>query len=149
AAETQEAEDAAGGVPNACTNPFDPLSAGRDAAGEANVYSPDWSGNLNLDYRYPVGDALEFRGILNVNYSDEFFTAADLDPLAAQDSFTKVDLRLSIGASDGRWEVAAIGKNLTDEDTSTLVDDQPLVRGNYFAQTDRLRSYAIQGTYRF
>jgi outer membrane receptor protein involved in Fe transport len=149
AAETQAAEDAAGGIPNVCTNPFDPLSAGRDAAGETNIYSPDWAGNLNLDYRHPVGDALEFRGILNVNYSDEFFTAEDLDPLSVQDSFTKIDLRLSVGGIDGSWEVAVIGKNLTDEDTTNFINDQPLVRGNYFAQTDRLRSYAIQGTYRF
>ena len=143
------ADDLEGPAPNSCTNQFNPLLAGKDVSGETNVFSPEWSGNLNLDYRHPLGENLELRGIVNVNYSDEFVTAADLDPLSVQDSFTKVDLRLSLGQIDGVWEVAVIGKNITDEDTSSLIDDQPLVRGNFFGQTDRLRSWAVQATYRF
>jgi iron complex outermembrane recepter protein len=50
---------------------------------------------------------------------------------------------------DGSWEVAVIGKNLTDEYTSGNNNDQPLVPGNGFASTDRLRSYALQATYHF
>lgn len=149
AKETQEAEDAAGGVPNSCTNPFDPLSAGKDVSGEPNLYSPEWAGNLNADYRIPVADNMEFRAIANLNYSDDFFTVADLDPITVQKSFYKVDLRLSLGSQDGTWEVAVIGKNLNDKLTSSQINDQPLVRGNYFAQTDRPRSYALQATYRF
>ena len=76
--------------------------------------------------------------------------AADLDPIyAVQDSFTKVDLRLSLGGIDGMWDVALIGKNLTNEETGQNSNDQPLVPGNGFSATDRLRSYALQATYRF
>jgi outer membrane receptor protein involved in Fe transport len=149
AAQTQAAEEAAGGVPNACSNPADPLSVGRDAAGEANVYSPEWAGNLNLDYRYPLAGELELRTMLNLNYSDGYFANGKLDPVTFTDSYTKVDLRLALGHSDGSWEVAFIGKNLTDEQTTALILDQPLVRGNYMAQSDRLRTYAVQATYRF
>ena len=125
-------------------------TAFRDASGDTNTYAPEFAFNLNLDYRMPVGERLEARGVLNVNYSDEYFVAADLDPIyGIQDAYTKVDLRLSLGRADGTWGVALIGKNLTDELISGNSDDQPLVPGAGFAQTDRLRSYALQATYRF
>ena len=122
----------------------------RDAKGDANTYSPEWAYNLNFDYRLPIGDTLEARGVLNINYSDEYFVASDLDPIyAIQDSYTMWDLRLSLGSIDGMWDVAVIGKNLSDELVSGNSNDQPLVPGNGFASTDRLRTYAVQATYRF
>jgi len=122
----------------------------RDASGEAINFAPEWAYNLNLDYRLPIGDTLEGRATLNLNYSDGFFTAGDLDPIYAyQDDYTTVGLRLGLGSFDGTWDVAFIGKNLTEEEISGNNNDQPLVDGNGFAQTDRLRSYAVQATYRF
>jgi len=126
-------------------------TAYRDASGEQNTFSPEWAYNLNLDYRLPVGDSLEARAVLNINYSDDYFTAGDLDEIyAMQDAFTKYDARLSLGSIDGTWDIALIGKNLSDEETSSgNSNDQPLVPGNGFTQTDRFRSYAVQATYRF
>jgi iron complex outermembrane receptor protein len=122
----------------------------RDASGDTNMFSPEWAFNLNADYRMPLGNTLEARGTLNVNYSDEFFVASDLDPVyAIQEAYTMIDLRLALGTQDGTWTVALVGKNLTDELISGNSNDQPLVPGNGFASTDRLRSYALQGTYRF
>ncbi len=125
-------------------------TAYRDASGDSNVFSPEWAFNLNFDYRQPIGDSLEARAILNINYSDEYANGSDLDKVYAyQDSFTKYDMRLSLGSYDGTWDVALIGKNLTDELTSGNNNDQPLAPGNGFSLTDRLRSYAVQATYRF
>lgn len=125
-------------------------TAFRDATGDANIFSPELSFNLNLDYNMPISDNLEIRGVANINYADDQFTAADYDPIyAAQESFTKLDLRLSLGSIDGKWNVAILGKNLTDEFTSSNNNDQPLVPGNGFSSTDRLRSVALQATYNF
>ncbi len=122
----------------------------RDASGDTINYAPEFAFNLNFDYRLPVGNTLEARAVLNINYSDGYATAGDLDEIYTwQDDYTKVDLRLSLGNVSGMWDVALIGKNLTDEYISGNSDDQPLVPGNGFASTDRLRSYAIQATYRF
>jgi iron complex outermembrane receptor protein len=125
-------------------------TAFRDASGDTNTYAPELAYNLNIDYRVPVFASLEARGVLNINYSDEYFNAADLDPIyGRQDSYTTYDLRLSLGRQDGVWDVALVGRNLTDELISGNNDDQPLVPGAGFAQTNRLRSYALQATYRF
>lgn len=132
-----------------CVNRGAP-DASRNATGDTNMFSPEFAFNLNIDYRMPLGNALEARGTFNMNYSDEFFAASDLDPIyAGQDAYTMYDLRLSLGRQDGMWDVALIGKNLTDELISGNSNDQPLVPGNGFASTDRLRSYALQATYRF
>ncbi|WP_243391679.1 TonB-dependent receptor, partial [Pseudohalioglobus lutimaris] len=125
-------------------------NARRDASGDNINFAPELAANFNVDYRLPIGSSLEGRGTLNVNYSDGYATAGDLDPdYASLDDYTTVDLRLGLGSVDGMWDVALIGKNLTDEYTSGNNNDQPLVPGNGFSSTDRLRSYAVQATYRF
>lgn len=125
-------------------------TAFRDASGDNINFAPELAYNLNLDYRLPIGESLEARAVLNINYSDGYATSADLDEdYASLEDFTKYDMRLSLGSVDGMWDVALIGKNLSDEFTSGNNNDQPLVPGNGFSSTDRLRSYALQGTYRF
>ena len=125
-------------------------SAFRNASGQPNLFSPDFAFNLNLDYRTSISDNLEIRAVANVNYSDSYSVAADLDPIYGfQPSFTMVDLRLSLGSIDGNWDIAILGKNLTEEFTSGNNNDQPLVPGNGFASTSRLRSVAVQANYRF
>jgi hypothetical protein len=105
----------------------------RDASGDTNTYAPELAYNINIDYRVPVFASLEARGVLNINYSDEYFNAADLDPIyGRQDSYTTYDLRLSLGRQDGVWDVALVGRNLTDELISGNNDDQPLVPGAGF-----------------
>ncbi len=133
-----------------CVN-FGQPDSYRDASGETNVFSPEWAYNLNLSYLQPVGDSLEARFVLNVNYADDQYTASDLDPIYAfQEAYTKYDARVSLGNVAGDWEVAVVGKNLSDEYTSTgNANDQPLVPGNGFKLLDTPRSYAVQATYRF
>ncbi|TXS96748.1 TonB-dependent receptor [Parahaliea maris] len=140
------ADDVRGG----CVD-FGTPGAYRDAGGDTNVFSPEWSYNLNFNYVQPVAESLEARFVLNINYADDQFVASDLDPVYAyQESFTKYDLRVALGNVAGDWEVALIGKNLTDERTTTgNANDQPLVAGNGFKLTDRPRSYMIQAMYRF
>lgn len=129
----------------------DPVACvdGKDVSGSPNMFSPEFAMNLNLDFVQPVGDSVVARATLNVNYSDEYFVGGDLDPdLTLQDSFTTVDLRLALGSDGGGWEVALVGRNLTDEKISPIANDQPLAPGNGFRALDRLRSYAIQLSYK-
>lgn len=136
----------------ASQNVADPVGCadGNDISGEPNTFSPEWVANFSADYAIAIGNSLEARAWVNMNYSDGYFTGADLDPdIAYQDSYTRVDARLSLGADDSVWEVALIGKNLTDEKISNTSDDRPLVPADGFKSLDRLRSYAVQATYRF
>ncbi|WP_101757654.1 TonB-dependent receptor [Oceanicoccus sp. KOV_DT_Chl] len=120
-------------------------------------YAPDFSGNINIEWVTYVSDRLEFSARADINYSDSFFTAQDEDAHTEIDAFTKINVRLALAQIDGTWELAIIGKNLTDEETSSYINDAPINIINegdqgsesYFARTDRFRTVAIQGIYRF
>jgi outer membrane receptor protein involved in Fe transport len=127
-----------------------------DLSGETREFTPEWSGSLTADYIRPLGDALEFRSTLDLIYSDDYFTSPTLDPRTEQDSYTKVNLRLALGASDGQWEVALVGKNLTDEEVMSFSNQLPVSNNftsgsgtAYYAFYDRPRSVALQGMLRF
>lgn len=122
-----------------------------DWDGNTNQFTPDWSGNLGAQFFYPIGRNLELRGALDLIYSGEYFAAPDLDPNAVQDAYVKVNARLGIGAADGTWEVALVGRNLTDEEIMTFANDVPLSGPvpAYFAYVERPATVAVQARYSF
>lgn len=73
-------------------------------------------------------------------------------PVAAalfQESYTKVDARLTLSHVVDSWEVSLIGRNLTDKLTTNYGDDVPAQAGTVWRSVDAPRSVALQGTYRF
>jgi outer membrane receptor protein involved in Fe transport len=87
---------------------------------------------------------------VDVNYTDEFYSALDLDPATEHDSATKINARIALASVADTWSIALIGKNLTDETTYVWQNDVPAQASNtYFAVPERPRSIAIQGRYRF
>ncbi|MFN3856828.1 MAG: TonB-dependent receptor [Caulobacter sp.] len=117
--------------------------------GHVLPFSPEWSGAVRLDYRRPLGNGLMGSGQIMVTYRGEQEVGPDGDPNRLMDASTKVDLRLALGAEDERWEVALVGKNLTDEMTANFGFNVPLVSGAYVFQVDPPRTIAIQLTSRF
>ncbi|MEM1110854.1 MAG: TonB-dependent receptor [Pseudomonadota bacterium] len=125
-------------------------SGGQDLSGETLLFSPEWSANVNLDYFTPISDSLEFRMTVDVNYTDEFYSALDLDPNTLHDSATRINARLALANAEDTWSVALVGKNLTDEKTQVWRNDVALTASNsYFAVPERPRSIAIQARYQF
>ena len=123
---------------------------GQDLGGETMLFAPEWSGNLNLQYTVPLGGSLELVNGIDMNYSDEFDSALDLDPATHHDSYTMWNARIALQDMDAGWSVALIGKNLTDERINVWQNDVALTDSNsYFGVPERPRSIAIQGRYRF
>ena len=122
-----------------------------DWSGNTNQLTPEWSATVSADFTYPISDYLELRATVDVIYSDEYFAAPDLDPNLVQDSYTMVNARLGVGSADGDWDVALVGKNLTDEEIVTFGNDVPLTGPvqSYFAFVERPATVAIQARYRF
>lgn len=122
--------------------------------GRTNQYVADWSGTLSGDYSIPLGTALEARATLDLVYSDDYHTSQNLDPTVIQDSYWLANARVSLGSVDGKWEVAILGRNLTDEGVVSYANNVPLSSSTFgvlshFAFVNRPRSVALQGTYRF
>ncbi|MCF1428357.1 MAG: TonB-dependent receptor [Shewanella sp.] len=119
-----------------------------DLTGETNALVPEFSTSMRLDYvTYIFGD-WEWRTTLDVNYQTEVYTSTDLNPLTKQDAFAKVNARTAI-ISDSGWELALVGKNLTDEIISSFAFDTPLTPGVYSQMVDPGRSIGVQARYYF
>jgi len=125
-----------------------------DYRGKTNLLTPDYSGVLSATYKRPLGDSLEWGLTADLLFSDKYMTSSNLDPLQVQESYTKLNARLSIGAMSGRWELALVGKNLTDEPIINLSADVPLAGGSFgtpgfSAGYEQPRSVAIQAIFRY
>lgn len=127
-----------------------------DASGKRKEYTPEFTGSVSLEYVRPLSNGLELRAIYDLNYSDSYTYNPTLDPRSEQDAFTLHNLRVGVGSTSGSWEVAFIGKNLTDEDVVTYGGEAPLAGAltggagiAYYKFLDKPVTYAVQGTYRF
>ncbi len=122
--------------------------------GFTNQLAPEFTAVASAEYTWPIGASLELRTGLDVIYSDEYLTSLTLDPNSAQDAYTKLNARIGIGADDGRWDLALIGRNLTDEEVVSYSGDIPLAGSSfsaraYYGFVDPPRTVAIEAFYRF
>ena len=97
---------------------------------------------------------LLFRSGLDIQFTDNYNPSQNLDPRVEQDAYAQFNLRVAIADADGRWEVALLGRNLTDEEVVSYANDTPLAFSQFGSPTfygfvDRPRSVALQATYKF
>lgn len=102
------------------TAPFDPNPNNADDTeniqGRAPGRAPKWAGNISVDYRMPLGNSFELGLSGAFTFSSSYFTNEDtLDDDIVQSSYQTVDLAVSLGDQDGRWQVAVVGRNIGDE----------------------------------
>ena len=97
----------------------------QDASGKETAVAPDWAGVVGGRYEMPVGNSLLFAIAGDARYSGKYLASGFNNPLSAVGSYWNIDASVRIGSEDGRWEVAVIGKNLTNEFYVTGVVDGP------------------------
>jgi iron complex outermembrane receptor protein len=128
------------------------VDGAQDLDGKDGQFAPELSANLGIDYVTALSTNLLFKANLNLVYSDSYYTQIGVDRNTRQDSYSKVNARLAIASADERWELAAIGKNLTDEDVSinsfdsAIISNFPLTYVKFITQP---RQLALQAIYRF
>jgi hypothetical protein len=88
-------------------------------------------------------------GYVQVYGEDDKALALDLDPFDMQDSYNKVDTRLTLANASGRWQLSLIGRNLTDKDTIGFSNDVNLFPGSHFGISEAPRTLILQGTLRY
>lgn len=133
--------------------PNSPNGRDCDYTGMSNQYVSDWSGTLLAGFEAPITDSLGVGLGLDVVFTSDYNPSSNLDERVQQDTFFKVNARAGIGALDRSWELALVGKNLTDEIIMVYAADTPLAK-TLFGTTshtgffDAPRSIAMQFTYR-
>jgi iron complex outermembrane receptor protein len=118
-------------------------------------YAPEWSASLNALYEIPFrADSLVWRISGVLNYRDEQYMQAGERSL--DDALTLLDLRLALASAADSWELALMGRNLLDEETSFGFDfpffggmgDIP-VGAATIGSLNRPRTIALQARYNF
>jgi len=129
---------------NAAQIAVDGPSCTQDLGGKTLAHAPEWTANVGLDHQIALGDNLELFSHIDFAYSDESYLSADLDESGLEDAHTTVNARVALSSAEGNWEVALLGKNLTDETIRTFVGDASFLTGAQFTFMDAPRTVAIQ-----
>ncbi len=125
----------------------------QDLSGKPLQFAPDVELSLAGDYTTLIASSLELGLTAGVLYSDGYVVANDLDPNLIQGSYTRVNARIYLTGPDGRWTLAVVGRNLTDEKTFTWGNDVPLstlgFANTYFQFIDPPRTFEVQARWSF
>ncbi|MEO1786347.1 MAG: TonB-dependent receptor, partial [Pseudomonadota bacterium] len=109
---------------------------------------PEWSATLGVRHDWALFGDYQLTTYGDVIYRSDQFKQIDLDPLSLQEAYTKLNLTLIFGPQGGNWDLSLIGKNLTDEETFSFVNDTPLVDTAFQMIPDRPRTVAIRARWR-
>jgi iron complex outermembrane receptor protein len=93
---------------------------------------------------------------LDFIFNSGYLTTPSLDARFKQSSYNKINARIALSGVDNKWELALIGKNLSDESVITYANGLPvasvLTRGagsGFYAFYEPARSVAVQATIKF
>jgi iron complex outermembrane receptor protein len=115
----------------------------QDLSGSVRAFAPEWTGSASLSATFPMANGYELRFDPSVYFTSKVYLTQAVDPLLAQGDYAKFDARLGFGPADRSWEVAVIGKNLTDELTynqSSIVGTSP---GTVSRFLDEPRTFSV------
>jgi iron complex outermembrane recepter protein len=125
-----------------------------DYAGRSNQLAPKFTGFLSAEYSWLLGQNIMLSTTADVVHSSSYLMSLNLDPTATQDAYSKINARIALADADGGWELALIGRNLTDKTTVSYAGDTPLAfrlfrARSYYGFVDTPRSIAIEARMKF
>jgi outer membrane receptor protein involved in Fe transport len=108
--------------------------------------------SLSFDHVYALSNGLILASSLMYNFRGEQNVHDNLDPKMLVDATSRINLR--VGLESDRWQVAFVGKNLSDEEMLTYAGNVPLSgstfgTNSYYGFVDRGRQLALEAGYKF
>lgn len=120
----------------------------QDLAGKPIANAPEWSGSAGARYVWILPRDYRLTTFAQAVYRDEYFTLTALDPRSVQEAYVKINARIALADPSRNWEIALIGRNLTDKITSSFIQPlAPIVENpsrTYNAFVDPGRSFILQ-----
>ncbi len=123
----------------------------QDLKGEDLLRAPKLTYSIGADYYPNLIAGWNTTLSLQATYSASFETATDNAPAGHQESYWLINAALRVGPANGRYELALIGRNLTDEyymlnSNGWSGSGNPNQQVGFF---NRPRELLLQGTVRF
>lgn len=129
---------------------LDPDNVAVDLDGYTRPYAPEWSAYAQARYEWQLSSSLDAGVQLNYSWRDDIYgEEMAITPLSYAaynvNSYGILNARAWVGSNDGQWQVALIGKNLTESEywTSGTGDDL----GSFASTPGQRMSYAVEASY--
>jgi len=87
----------------------------QDLSGVPTSAAPEWTSTAGIAYEAGIGKGLKIGGNIDTRTSSSYLGSSFGDPFTRQDGYAVLDAGLRIGAENDRWQIAVIGKNLTNK----------------------------------
>jgi iron complex outermembrane recepter protein len=127
--------------------------------GRPTADAPKWTGAIGADYSFGMADRLVVDLSADLRYSSSYSVSPFGEPLDMQASYVNLDAAIRISAEQGSWQLALIGKNLTnnfvvtsafdESSTGTASGGKTGTLANQFALFAPPRTVELQLTYRY
>jgi iron complex outermembrane receptor protein len=92
----------------------DPLPQTQDLAGTQVPNAPYWVINGGFNYETAMGSNLKLGLSGDVNFNTSYVTDSKNTPFSRSPKQALIDASVRVGAENDRWEVALVGRNLTN-----------------------------------
>lgn len=123
----------------------------QDLSGSPLPSAPKWVAMAGASWIQPISSRLKLGVDIDMKYSDGFHLNSTGSPRAVQGSFAKLNARVLLAESDDRWELALIGRNLTNKYIALTAVNKPGTNNAFdgFSEelagtTDRGRQVSMQ-----
>ena len=122
----------------------------QDLSDTALVRAPKWNVTGGVTWDHEIASNL-FMGLsADANYSSGYWMQENQNPISWQDGFTRLNASARLYEGNNAWEIALIGRNLTDEHYGVASADKPFGTPDaIWVSVGRTREILLQGTYRF
>lgn len=104
-------------------DPLTALPTLQQLGGHSTANAPRWVGTLGFAYEAAVSSGLKAGLSSDLRYSARYNASPFGNPDARQKSYVTLDASARISTADDRWELALIGKNLTNRQILTGAQD--------------------------
>ena len=109
---------------NPATGRLEPRYTSQDLSGVRLRKAPKWTANAGGYYEFDLTGSLMFSLSADLSYSGGYIASTNYNPDSYQESFAKLDATGRIFSSDKRWELALIGRNLTNKRNLVNANDR-------------------------
>ena len=122
----------------------------QDLSGTQLVRAPAWNVNGGASYDTPVTRGANLGLSVDGRYTTGYWMQENQNPLGYQKGFFLLSASVRVHEADDRWEVAVIGRNLTNKYYGVGSQDKTFAPTNEVTVSmGRPREVALQGTVRF
>ena len=102
----------------------------QNLSGTELLRAPKWAGNAGFVYETPVGGSMKIEFAGGASFSSSYIANATSQPRSRSPKYTLLDASIRLADSDDKWELALIGRNLTNKYYWTRSTDNPASAAN-------------------